>query len=173
MHNALARGLVVRLCTFHGLVFLAREESAATIDLVEFFREELEELVSVLLLVTGELLVGLPLREPEAGQDIGRGIASCVLLSVEVLKHVVHGTTHAVLNCAVRVLVSIPEVEISQEGIMHEALEDHVHVTGGPHVIDASQATGPTRCLGRVCRDESRVLFGGLGEELVMLPFSG
>lgn len=140
---------------------------------MEFLSQELKELVSVLFLIAGQLLVGLALGEPETREDVGSRVAGGDLLAVEVLEHVIHGTAQAVLDRAVRILVSVSQIEIPQQRIVHEALEDDVHVACCSHIVDAPEATGTAWGFCCICRDESRVLFGRLGEQFVVFPFPG
>lgn len=67
----------------------------------------------------------------------------------------------------------IPQVEIPEQRVVHQALENDVHVAGRPHVIYTPDPTGTAGCFCCVCRDESRVLLRGIGEQFVVLPFPG
>lgn len=170
MHDALATRFVVCFCTLHALAVFGCQQPPAAIDLVQLFRQELKELVCVLLLVAGKFLVSLPLREPETGEDIRCGVASSDLLAVEVLKHVVHGAAHAVLDRAVCVLVPVTQVEVPEQGVVHKALEDYVHVAGSPHVVDASEAARTAWGFCCIRRDEPWILLGRFCKEFIMFP---
>lgn len=71
VHDTFAACVIGSLRTLRGLALLTIVRPPPTVDLMEFFRKELKELMGVLLLVTRQLLVSLPLGEPETGKDVG------------------------------------------------------------------------------------------------------
>lgn len=65
-------------------------------------------------------------------------------------------------------LVAISEIEVSEEGVMEEALEDDVLVAGCAGVVDAAEAVGAAGGGGCVGGDIAGVVFYGVCEELIM-----
>lgn len=55
---------------------------------------------------------------------------------------------------------------------MDEALEDDVHVAGGPHIVDPPNTARATWCFHCICRDEPRILLDRVGEKVVEFSLS-
>lgn len=113
--------------TFTGVVV------AAVCD-VELVEEELEVLVGVLLLVSGEGLAAFP----GCGEEVDGAEAVSFVGCEELGEDFVHGAGHAVCCCAFFRFVSVGEVEVAYEGVVDEGLEDDGHEAGGPHVEEAT-----------------------------------
>lgn len=58
--------------------------------------------------------------------------------------------------------MAIAEIVIAEDGVVKEALEDDVLITGGAGIVDASQATGLAGRYGCVGRDIRRIIPDGI-----------
>lgn len=142
------------------------------VPLVQFFGEELEKLVRVLLLGCYQVLEGLLLRDPEAGEYVGGSVSVSLLLAVELLEYVVHCTAYAVLIRAVVPTVPIRQIVIPKYGVVQEALEDDVLVTCGTSVVDASKAICFARRQHSIVRDVSRIVLSWVRQGVVKFSFT-
>lgn len=64
--------------------------SAVTVSLVQFFRQKLEKLMSILLLGRYQILKSFLLRNPKSREDTSRCITVGTFQSIEILEHVIH-----------------------------------------------------------------------------------
>ena len=92
----------------------------------------------ILLLGGDQVLECFSFADPEPGEDVGCRIAVCVLQSVEVLEHVIHGAAQAVWHFAGAALVAVAEIEIPQHGIVQDALQNDILVAGRAGIVDAA-----------------------------------
>ena len=142
------------------------------VSFMKLLGQELKKFVSILLFRCHKILEGLLLADPEARQDIGRSVAVRVLKGVKVLEHVVHCAAETVWDLAVGTLVTITEVEVSQERVMQEALQHDVLVAGRTSIVDAAQTIRSARRCRRVVCDVFGIILHSIREQFLMLAFS-
>lgn len=138
---------------------------------MELLSQELKELMCVLLLVAGELLVGFPLRHPEASKHVVCRVSNGVRLCMEGLKHLIHCTCYAVLPGTLRIPMAVAQVEVSQQRVLHQTLQNDIHVARSPHVVDAAYSIGTTRRIVCVQRHKLGVFFRCICEKVIELSF--
>lgn len=128
--------------TVAAVVGAALRPFPVAVALMQLLGQELEELVGILLLGGDEVFESLLVADPETGQDISCRVAVRVFDGVEVLEHVVHGAAQAVRNLTTAAGVTVAEVEVTEDGVVQEALEDDVLVACGASIIDATKTAG-------------------------------
>ena len=88
-------------------------------------------------------------------------------LGMEGLEHLIHCARYAVLSSAFGTSVAVAQMEISEQGVLHQALQNYIHVACSPHIVDSPYAASTTRCVIRVHGHELRIFFRGIGEKVI------
>lgn len=142
------------------------------VSFVQFFGQELEELVGILFFGGHQILERLLFRYPEARENVGSRVPVGVFERVEILEHIIHGAAEAMGDVAVTALMTITQVEVAEKRVVEKALEDNILVTSRPSIVDAAEAVSPTRGYCGVRRYIARIFLCGVVKEFVMLALS-